>query len=139
MAGAGGVMQGIRKEEGLNRVLKFTLYAIAVTNFVIGIQFLFAPSAAEQMMGSSFPDKGLNMLYGQLVLTFSYLAFLAARGGDGLAKLSRIVLVLVLGQVLVFAYRTISGISTFAEVGTPLIVNAIFTVLLFIFRRDLKS
>jgi hypothetical protein len=132
-------MDGIPKEAELNQGLKYTLYGIAVTDLILGALFLFAPSAAEKMMGSSFPDKSLNMLYGQVLLTFSYLAFLAARGGDGLGKLSRIALVLVLGHVLVFAYQLISGLSTFAQVGTPLIVNTIFTVLLFIFRRDMKG
>jgi hypothetical protein len=87
------------------------------------------------MFSTTIPDRNLAMLYGQVVLTMAYVAFLAARGGDSAAKLSRIVLVLVIGHVVIFGYQLVTGMATFAQNGPPLIVNAIFTVLLFIFRR----
>lgn len=71
-----------------------TLYVVAVYLTVFGVLFLFLPSVAEKVLSTSLPDAALNMLYGQLTLTFAYVAFLAARGGDGLGKLSRILLVL---------------------------------------------
>lgn len=123
----------------MNRGLQVTLYVIAAYLLVFGLLFLLAPGVAESVMQTSLPDKALNMLYGQMMLTFAYTAFLAARGDDGLAKLSRVVLVLTIGHVLVFAYQLITGMAGFAQVGPPLIVNFIFTVLLFVFRRDLKS
>jgi len=123
----------------VNRGLKITLYVIAVYLLVFGLLFLLAPSVAEQVMSTTLPDRALNMLYGQMMLTFAYAAYLAARGDDGLAKLSRVVLVLTIGHVLVFGYQLIAGVAGFAQVGPPLIINAIFTVLLFIFRRDMKS
>jgi hypothetical protein len=123
----------------MNNGLRITLYAIAVWEFIFGALFLFAPSLAEKMVSASLPDKNLTMLYGQGVLTFSYLAFLAARGGEQVGKLSRIALVLVAGHVLVFGYQLITGMATFMQVGPPLIVNVIFTVLLLIFRRNIKG
>ena len=123
----------------MNQGLRITLYVIAAYLLIFGLLFLLAPSVAEQVMSTSLPDKALNMLYGQMMLTFAYLAFLAARGGDGLAKLSRLVLVLTIGHVLVFGYQLVAGVSTFAQVGPPLIINAIFTVLLVFFRRNMEA
>jgi hypothetical protein len=123
----------------MNKGLQITLYVIAAWLLVLGLLFLLTPSIAEKVMSTALPDKALNMLYGQVVLTFAYVAFLAARGGDGLKKLSRLVLALTVGHVLVFGYQLITGMAGFAQAGLPLIINLIFTVLLLIFRRDLKS
>jgi hypothetical protein len=119
--------------------LKITLYVITIYLLVFGVLFLFAPSAAEQVMSTSLPDKALNMLYGQMMLTFSYVGFMAARGGSGLGKLSRAILALTVGHVLVFGYQLLAGVNGFAQVGPPLIVNAVFTVLLLIFRKDMAA
>ncbi len=119
--------------------LRIILSLITLYLAVLGILFLFLPSIAQKVVSSPLPDKGLNMLYGQLVLTFAYTAFLAARGGHGLTKLSRLVLVLTLGHVVIFAYQLATGLMTFAQVGPPLIVNAVFTILLFLFRRDIHD
>ena len=48
------------------------------------------------------------MLYGQVALTFAYLAFLAARGGEGLRRLSRVILILTAGHVVIFGYQLIN-------------------------------
>jgi len=122
----------------MNKGLQITLYVIAAWLLVLGLLFLLTPSIAEKVMSTALPDKALNMLYGQVVLTFAYIAFLAARGGEALAKLSRVVLALTVGHVLVFGYQLITGMAGFAQAGLPLIINLIFTVLLLIFRRDLK-
>lgn len=123
----------------MSKRLQITLYVIMVWLAFIGVLFLFFPSVAEKVMSTSLPDKVLNMLYGQVVLTFAYVAFLAARGGDGLAKLSRLVLTLCVGHVVVFGYQLAVGLSSFAQAGIPLIINAIFTVLLFVFRQDIQK
>ncbi len=123
----------------MKQSLRITLYVIAAWLLILGALFLFAPTIAEQMMSTTLPDKALNMLYGQVMLTFAYVAFLAARGGDALVKLSRVVLVLTTGHVVVFGYQLATGMSSFAQAGPPLIINAIFTVLLFLFRRDLAK
>jgi hypothetical protein len=115
------------------------LYVIAAYLTVFGILFLFLPSVAEKVLSTSLPDSALNMLYGQLTLTFAYTAFLAARGGDGLSKLSRVVLALTAGHVVVFGYQLATGMLNFAQAGPPLIINAVFTVLLFLFRKDVQG
>jgi hypothetical protein len=101
---------------------------------VFGIFFLFMPSVAEKLMSTTLPDKALNILYGQLMLTFAYVAFLAARDVEGPRKLSRVILTLTVGHVVIFGYQLITGIMTFAQAGPPLIINLIFTILLVIFR-----
>lgn len=123
----------------MNKGLQITLYVVCIYLLVFGLLFLLAPGVAAKVMSTTLPDAALNMLYGQMMLTFSYVAFLAARGGEGLARLSRVILVLTIGHVLVFGYQLATGMLNFAQAGPPLIVNAIFTVLLFLFRRDLAS
>jgi hypothetical protein len=123
----------------MSKRLQITLYVITAYLTVFGLLFLFAPAIAEKVMSASLPDKALNMLYGQMMLTFAYVAFLAARGQDGLEKLSRVTMTLTLGHVLVFGFQLATGVSNFAQVGPPLIINALFTVLLFFFRKDLAK
>lgn len=120
----------------MNKKLQVTLYVVAAYLTVFGILFLFLPSVAEKVLSNKLPDASLNMLYGQLTLTFAYVAFLAARGGDGASKLSRIILVLTVGHVIIFGYQLLTGVLNFSQAGPPLIINAIFTVLLFIFRKN---
>lgn len=120
----------------MNKKLQITLYVIAVYLLIFGILFLFLPSVAEKVLSNKLPDAALNMLYGQLTLTFAYVAFLAAREASGAGKLSRIILVLTIGHVIIFAYQLATGVLNFAQAGPPLIINAIFTVLLFLFRKD---
>jgi len=123
----------------MSKRLQATLYVIAAYLTVFGILFIFLPSVAEKVLSNTLPDKALNMLYGQLSLTFAYVAFLAARGGDGLGKLSRVILALTTGHVFVFAYQLGTGMLNFAQAGPPLIINAVFTVLLFLFRKDITA
>ena len=120
----------------MNKKMQITLYVIAAYLTVFGILFLFLPSVAEKVLSNKLPDAALNMLYGQLSLTFAYTAFLAARGGDAASKLSHIILVLTTGHVVVFGYQLMTGMLNFAQAGPPLIINAIFTVLLFLFRKE---
>lgn len=123
----------------MSKRLQITLYVIMAYLTVFGILFLFLPSVAEKVLSNKLPDKALNTLYGQLTLTFAYVAFLAARGGEGTSKLSRIILALTTGHVLVFGYQLLTGVLNFAQAGPPLIINAIFTVLLFLFRKDINA
>ncbi len=123
----------------MNKKLQITLYVIAAYLTVFGFLFLFFPSVAEKVLSNKLPDAALNMLYGQLSLTFAYTAFLAARGGEGAGKLSRVILALTTGHVVVFGYQLMTSMLNFAQAGPPLIVNAVFTVLLFLFRKDFKE
>ena len=121
----------------MNKRLQITLYVITTYLTVFGILFLFLPSVAEKVLNNVLPDKALNMLYGHLTLTFAYVAFLAARSRDGLGKLSHVILVLTMGHMVVFGYQLAAGVLNFSQAGPPLIVNVIFTVLLFLFRKDI--
>ncbi len=123
----------------MSKRLKIILYVIGVWMTVTGVLFLLLPKVAETMFATSLPDRALTMLYGQVVLTFAFTAFLAAQGGDGLSKLSLVILVLTIGHVIIFAIQLITGMASFMSAGIPLIVNAIFSVLLFLFRKDLKK
>ena len=123
----------------MSKRLQTTLYVIAAYLAVFGILFVFFPAVAEKVLNNQLPDAALNMLYGQLSLTFAYVAFLAARGGDGASKLSRVILALATGHVVVFGYQLLAGVLDFSQAGPPLIVNAIFTALLFMFRKDITA
>jgi hypothetical protein len=123
----------------MSKRLQITLYVITVWLAVMGILFLFLPGVAEKVMSASLPDKVLTMLYGQVMLTLAFVAFLAARGGEGLSRLSLVILILAAGHVIIFGYQLATGMSTFAQAGLPLIINAIFTILLFFFRKDIKK
>jgi hypothetical protein len=87
----------------MSKRLQITLYVVTAYLTVFGILFIFLPRVAEIVLATSLPDAALNMLYGQLTLTFAYVAFLAARGDDGLSKLSRVILALTTGHVVVLS------------------------------------
>ncbi len=123
----------------MSKRLQITLYVIAAYLAVFGFLFLFLPGIAEKVLNNKLPDAALNMLYGQLTLIFAYVAFLAARGGDGLGKLSRVILALTTGHVVVFGYQLVMGVLNFSQAGPPLIINVIFTALLFLFRKDITD
>jgi hypothetical protein len=97
---------------------------------------VFAPGVFEQITQSKLADGKLTLLYGQYTLTFAYVAFLAAREKDAASKLSLTILIVTAGNVLVFGYLLLSGRDAFPQVGPPLIVNSILTVLLVLFRRS---
>lgn len=123
----------------MTKRLKILLYVITAWLGILGILFLFAPSIAEKVMSASLPDKVLNMLYGQVALTLAYVAFMAARKKEGWSKLAHVILVLCVGHVIIFGFQWISGMSSFASAGVPLIINAIFAILLFLYRKDHKA
>ncbi len=123
----------------MSKRLQVTLYGIAAYLTVFGILFMFLPRIAEKVLSNSLPDAALNMLYGQLTLTFAYVAFLTARGGDGSSKLAGVLLALTAGHILVLGYQLMTGMLNFAQAGPPLIINTIFTVLLLLFRKDIKA
>jgi len=62
-------------------------------------------------------------------------AFLIARDIKQYARLVWVFIVEQAGHVLVFLYLLGAGIQTLAQAGPPLIIAAIFLVLLVLFRR----
>ena len=102
---------------------------------LVGVLFLFLPRTAESVFGMELPDAALTMLYGQVVLTLAFLAFQVARNSS-LAKASNVFVVLFGGHILVWVYQLATGMSTFAQVGPPLVISGIFTVLLLMFGKN---
>jgi hypothetical protein len=60
---------------------------------------------------------------------------MAAREKEAAGKLSLTILILTAGHVVVFGYLLMTGMQNFPQVGPPLIVNFILTVLLILFRK----
>jgi CHASE2 domain-containing sensor protein len=85
---------------------------------------------------TTLPDAKLNLLYGQKTLTFAFVAFIAARENKAGSKLSLTILIVTAGHVVVFGYLLMTGMQNFPQIGPPLIVNFILTVLLFLFRKQ---
>ena len=120
----------------MNRKLQITLYVVGVYFSVFGIMFVFAPRVFEQITQSTLPDAKLTLLYGVHTLIFAFVAFMAAREKDAASKLSLTTLLVTAGNAIVFGYLLLITSEGFSQVGPPLIVNAILTVLLFLFRRS---
>ena len=119
----------------MNTRLRTTLYAITAYYTILGILFLFLPSTTESVFGISLPDAALTMLYGQVVLSLAYMAYLVARDIDGLGKMYAGFVVVFGGHFIVFLFQLFNGVATFAQIGPPLIISVIFTVLLLVFGR----
>jgi hypothetical protein len=120
----------------MTKKLQITLYLIAAYLAFFGILFVFAPSVFEQITQSTLPDAKLTLLYGQYTLTFAYVAYMAAREKDATSKLTLTILIVTAGHVVVFGYLLMTGREGFPQVGPPLIVNSVLTVLLFLFRKE---
>lgn len=118
----------------MNR-LKTLMYVIAAYLTILGVLFLLLPRSAEAIFGISLPDASLTMLYGQVVLTLAYLAYRVAADTGAFAKLYAVFVALFGGHILVFGYQIFAGVATFAQVGPPLIISVIFTVLLLLFGK----
>jgi hypothetical protein len=120
----------------MSRQLQITLYVIAAYLTLFGMLFVFAPSVFERITQTTLPDAKLTLLYGQYTLTFAYVAFMAAKEKDATSTLSLTILILMAGNAVVFAYLLMTGREGFHQVGPPLIVNSVLTLLLFLFRKE---
>ncbi|HSG43285.1 MAG TPA: hypothetical protein VLA72_09030 [Anaerolineales bacterium] len=119
--------------------LRIVLLVQAVYLTILGLMFLFAPSAAEGAFQISLPDPALTPLYGQVVLTIALTAFLVASNLEKHIKLVWAFIFEQVGHILVFGYQLGGGIATFTQVGPPLIIAVIFLVLLSFFYRKATS
>ena len=115
--------------------LKITLYVIAVYMTIIGALYLFAPGVAEKAFQITLSDRGTAMLHGFGDLIMALLAYMIASSLEAYRKLVRLYQAFAAGETLIFAYQVFSGMYTFGEVGPPMIIWGIFTVLLFVFGR----
>ena len=119
--------------------LRIVLLAQAVYVAILGIMFLFAPSAAEGAFQISLPDPALTPLYGQVVLIIALMAYLVATDVEKHIKMVWAFIFEQIGHILVFGYQVGTGIATFASVGPPLVIAVIFLVLFVVFYRKAIS
>jgi hypothetical protein len=117
------------------KALRNTLLALAVYMTVVGALFLFAPRVAETAFQTSLPDAALTPLYGQLMLVIALMAYLVSTDVAAYRKLVWAFVFAEAGHVLIFGWQLVSGIAGFAQVGPPMIIAAIFLVLLLVFNR----
>ena|SRR6516165_445742 len=119
----------------MTRKLQITLYFVAAYLAVFGMLFVFAPGVFERITETTLPDAKLTLLYGMYTLIFAFVAFMAAREKEAASKLSLTILLVTAGNAVVFGYLLLTANEGFSQVGPPLIVNLILTVLLLLFRR----
>ena len=119
----------------MTRKLQITLYVVAAYLAVFGMLFVFAPGVFERITETTLPDAKLTLLYGMYTLIFAFVALMAAREKEAASKLSLTILLVTAGNAVVFGYLLLTANEGFSQVGPPLIVNLILTVLLLLFRR----
>ncbi len=122
----------------MNR-LRITLYAQAVYLTILGLMFLFLPTAVEAAFGITLPDPALTPIYGQVVLTIAVVGYLTASDLEKHLKIVWAFIFEQIGHILVFGYLILSGTQTFAQFGPPLIIATIFLVLFLVFYNQAKG
>lgn len=116
--------------------LKIMLYVVVAYLTIIGSLYLFFPDAAENAFGITLSDRSTAMLHGFGNLVMALLMHLTASNLETYRKFVTVFQVFATGEALIFAFKLFSGMYTFAQVGPPMIIWAIFTVLLFVFGRN---
>jgi len=111
------------------------MYVVAIYLTLIGVLYLFFPGTAENAFGITLSDRGTAMLHGFGNLVMVYLIHLTASNLETYRKLVTVFQIFAAGEALIFAYQLFSGMYTFAQVGPPMIIWSVFTVLLFAFGR----
>jgi hypothetical protein len=117
------------------KALRTTLIVLAIYMTLVGGLFLFAPRVAEAAFQTSLPDAALTPLYGQLMLVIALMAYLVSTDVASHRKPVWAFVFAEAGHVLIFGWQLMSGIAGFAQVGPPMIIAAIFLVLLVVFNR----
>ena len=118
------------------KALKIMMYVVVTYMTVIGALYLFFPGIAENAFGITLSDRGTAMLHGFGNLVMAYLIYLTASNMEPYRKLVTVFQIFSAGEALIFAFQWLSGMYTFAQVGPPMIIWTVFTVLLFIFGRN---
>jgi len=117
------------------KAVKTMMYVVAIYLTLIGVLYLFFPGTAENAFGITLSDRGTAMLHGFGNLVMVYLIHLTASNLETYRKLVTVFQIFAAGEALIFAYQLFSGMYTFAQVGPPMIIWSVFTVLLFAFGR----
>ena len=117
------------------KAIKIMMYVVMAYLTLIGVLYLFFPGIAENAFGVTLSDRGTAMLHGFGNLVMAYLIYLTASNLETYRKLVAVFQFLAAGEALIFAYQWLSGMYTFAQVGPPMVIWAVFTILLFVFGR----
>ena len=118
------------------KALKIVMYVVVAYLTIIGFLYLFFPDTAENAFGIVLSDRSTAMLHGFGNLVMAFLIHLTATNLETYRKLVAVFQIFAAGEVLIFAFQLVSGMYTFAQIGPPMVIWAIFTVLLFVFGRN---
>ena len=116
--------------------LKILLYVITVYLILIGGLYLLFPDFAESALQITLSDRGTAMLHGFGDLIMAFLAYTIARNLEQYRQLVRVFQIFGIGETIIFAYQLFSGLYTFAEVGPPMIIWGVLSLLLLLFDRN---
>jgi hypothetical protein len=122
-------------KELVMKALKIILYVVVAYLTVIGSLYLFFPNTAENAFGITLSDRSTAMLHGFGNLVMAFLIHSTASNLETYRKLVAVFQVFAAGEALIFAFQWLSDMYTFAQVGPPMIIWTICTVLLFVFSR----
>ena len=118
------------------KALKIVMYVVVAYLTIIGSLYLLFPDTAENAFGIALSDRGTAMLHGFGNLVMALLIYLTASNLETYRKLVTVFQVFAAGEAVIFAFQLMSGMYTFPQVGPPMIIWTVFTVLLFIFGRN---
>lgn len=118
------------------KALKIVMYIVVAYLTIIGSLYLFFPDTAETAFGITLSDRSTAMLHGFGNLVMAFLIYLTASNLETYRKLVTVFQVFAAGEAVIFTFQLMSGMYTFPQVGPPMIIWAVFTVLLFIFGRN---
>ena len=115
--------------------LKILLYVIAVYLIFIGSLYMLFPNFAESILQITLSDRSTAMVHGFGNLVMAFLAITIAGNLEKYNHMVRVFQVFAIGEAIIFGYQILSGMHTFAEVGPPLVIWGVLSVLLVLFDR----
>ena len=115
------------------KLLRFTLWFIAVVQFVLGAAFLAAPEQTAQAMGLSVAPAWTNWLFGMMAarfLGFGYGMLVAARDPPrARAWINAMVAIQAIDWLVTLKYL-LTGAVTLAQVSTASFLPVLFVIIL---------
>ena len=115
------------------KLLRVTLWFIAVVQFVLGAAFLTAPELAAHSMGLSVAPEWTNWLFGMMAarfLGFGYGMLVAARDSDMARPWIKAMVAIQLIDWLVTLKYLVAGAVTLAQVSTASFLPVVFVAIL---------
>lgn len=117
------------------KLLRATLWVIAVIQFVLGTAFLAAPEQTANMLGLSVAPGWANWLFGMMAarfLGFGYGMVVAARNPDKARPWIKAMIAIQAIDWLVTLKYLSAGAVTLAQVSTASFLPVVFVVVLII-------